>query len=109
MFSYSREVVIIRVSTRIQVILILPLFLVSGIDQGTVFINEVFINPPGPSDEPGGDMDHEFIELLGTPGKKLDGYAIAYLNGTEEKYYPLQWSPGLPCRCWHLYQKPDNE
>ena len=30
-------------------------------------------------------MNHEFIELLGTPGMKLDGYAIAVLNGTQKR------------------------
>jgi len=56
-----------------------------------VFINEVFTNPPGGSD------DHfEFIELLGTPGRKLDGYAIAVLNGTEEKYYDGNVTPAPP-------------
>ncbi len=59
--------------------------------QATVFINEVFINPPGSTDD-----GREFIELLGTPGKKLDGYAIAVLNGTEEKYYPLGSIPPDP-------------
>ena len=63
----------------------------SGV-QGSVFINEVFINPPGA----GMDEQREFIELLGTPGKKLDGYAIAVLNGTEKKYYGLGSIPPLP-------------
>jgi hypothetical protein len=34
--------------------------------------------------------------LLGTPGKKLDGYAIAVLNGTQEKFYPLGSIPPVP-------------
>lgn len=59
--------------------------------QATVFINEVFINPPGSS-----DSSCEFIELLGTPGMKLDGYAIAVLNGTEEKYYDANIMPPPP-------------
>jgi len=50
-----------------------------------VFINEVFLNPPGSAT----DASREFIELMGTPGMKLDGYAVAVLNGTEQKYYPL--------------------
>ena len=52
--------------------------------QATVFIKEVFINPPLSL-----DMVGEFVELLGTPGMKLDGYAIVVLNGTEERFYPL--------------------
>ena len=48
-----------------------------------MFINEVFINPPGDAT----DVSREFIELLGTPGMKLDGYAVAVLNGTEVKYH----------------------
>lgn len=58
---------------------------------GTVFINEVFMNPPGSLDD-----TREFIELSGTPGKKLDGYAIAFLNGTEQKFYPLNSIPPFP-------------
>jgi len=50
--------------------------------KATVFINEVFINPPG-----GLDTTSEFIELMGTPGKKLDGYAIAFLNGGVRKIF----------------------
>ncbi len=52
--------------------------------HAVVFINEVAVNPAGTFDD-----THEFIELKGTPGKKLDGYAIAFLNGTLAKYYPL--------------------
>jgi len=52
--------------------------------SGVVYINEVFINPPGAFDD-----SHEFFELRGTPGKKLDGYALANLSGTLTKYYPL--------------------
>ncbi len=39
-----------------------------------VFISEVFLNPPEVD-----DANYEFIELMGTPGMKLDGYAIAVL------------------------------
>ena len=39
-----------------------------------VFINEVYFNPTE------SDSLNEFIELMGTPGMKLDGYAIAILN-----------------------------
>jgi hypothetical protein len=59
--------------------------------QATVFINEVLSNPPADS-----DYNCEFIELLGTPGKNLDGYAIAVLNGTEEKYYNAIIMPPPP-------------
>lgn len=62
--------------------LILILFSVPA--SAMVFINEAFINPPGGTEF---DAVREFIELAGTPGKKLDGYAIAVLNGTGQKYY----------------------
>ncbi|MEZ6086022.1 MAG: hypothetical protein R3E58_19210 [Phycisphaerae bacterium] len=58
---------------------------------GVVFINEIFLNPPG-----GTDSAEEYIELLGTPGMKLDGYAIADLDGTEEKLFPLGSIPPVP-------------
>ncbi len=58
---------------------------------GAVFINEIFINPPGGTDEA-----EEYIELMGTPGMKLDGYAIANLDGTEQKFFPLGSIPPLP-------------
>ncbi len=51
--------------------------------SATVFINEVFINPPGQYDD-----TREYIELLGTPGMKLDGYALTLANGTEQKFWP---------------------
>ena len=54
-----------------------------------MFINEVFINPSGDAT----DKDYEIIELLGTPGMKLDGYAVALLNGTEVKYHPEETIP----------------
>lgn len=66
--------------------------IVSAGAQAVVFINEVFMNPPSPSL----DSDHEFIELLGTPGKKLDGYAIAVLNGVQTDLYPLGSIPPDP-------------
>ena len=71
-------------------VLVCVLILLPGA-QATVFVNEVFINPPGALDD-----SREFIEFLGTPGKKLDGYAIAVLNGTEEKLYPLGSIPPVP-------------
>lgn len=65
--------------------------ILAGSTSATVFINEVSINPPGSLDD-----FREFIELYGTPGKKLDGYAIALLNGTDLKYYPPGSIPPLP-------------
>ncbi len=62
----------------------LAALLLSVSAEATVFINEVFINPPAST-----DSVYEFIEFGGTPGMKLDGYAVAVLNGTEQKYYPL--------------------
>ncbi len=57
-----------------------------------VFISEVFSNPPvNVLDE-----NYEFIELMGTPGMKLDGYAIAVLNGTENELYPEGSIPPIP-------------
>lgn len=56
-----------------------------------VFINEVLINPPGSADD-----THEFIELLGTPGMRLDGYAVAICNGALQKHYPAGSIPPVP-------------
>ncbi|MHC4089909.1 MAG: hypothetical protein ACYSVY_06465 [Planctomycetota bacterium] len=67
------------------------MLMLAPVAQATVFVNEVYINPPGASDN-----GREFIELLGTPGRKLDGYAIAVLDGTEEKFYPLDSIPPVP-------------
>lgn len=53
--------------------------------RATVIINEVLANPPGSA----ADDTKEYIELLGTPGKKLDGFAIASISGTLTKYYTL--------------------
>ncbi len=50
---------------------------------GTVFLSEFAINPPSSSDD-----TKEFIELMGTPGMKLDGYAIAVINGAQRKNHP---------------------
>ena len=66
--------------------------LVATSAQATVFINEVYINPPGSSY----DETREFIELLGTPGMKLDGYAVAFVNGAQQKYYTLGSLPPVP-------------
>lgn len=59
--------------------------------RATVFLNEVSINPPGSLD----DL-REYIELQGVPGRKLNGYAIAFLNGGLEKYFPSNSIPPLP-------------
>jgi hypothetical protein len=79
------------VSVRISMAVLICTLIVSAGVQAVVFINEVFTNPPGPT-----DMDREFIELMGTPGMKLDGYAIAVLNGTQSKFYPLGSIPPVP-------------
>ncbi len=83
--------IIERVLKRVQIAVVVMYMVIcsSGV-QGSIFINEVFINPSE------SDGTHEFIELLGTPGMKLDGYAIAVLNGTEEKYYTLGSIPPAP-------------
>jgi len=59
--------------------------------DAAVIINEVFINPPGSYDD-----THEYVELLGTPGMKLDGYAVAFLNGYDRKFYLLGSIPPRP-------------
>lgn len=59
--------------------------------RAAVFLNEVFINPPGSYDD-----TREFIELQGTPGMKLDGYAVAFINGLQGKYKPLNSTPPWP-------------
>ena len=56
-----------------------------------VIMNEIFMNPPGSYDD-----TREYIELLGTPGMKLDGYGIALIYGAETKYYPLGSIPPRP-------------
>lgn len=71
------------------VTLSLAAFVVSS--HAGVVMNEVFINPPGSY-----DSTREFIELLGTPGMKLDGYGIAFVYGDETKYYPLGSIPPRP-------------
>ncbi len=62
--------------------------------SAVVFINEIFINPSGTTDETA-----EYIELLGTPGKKLDGYAVAQANGCQGRFYPANTLP--PPDCFH--------
>jgi len=63
----------------------------SACASASVVINEVFINPPSSADDV-----REFIELMGTPGMKLDGYAIVLVNGGLTKYYPLGSIPPRP-------------
>ncbi|MCG3126987.1 MAG: hypothetical protein CHACPFDD_01843 [Phycisphaerae bacterium] len=64
---------------------------VSSICHAQVFLNEIFLNPPGSLDD-----TVEFVELMGTPGMKLDGFAIAVVSGTETEYYPLGSIPPIP-------------
>jgi len=59
--------------------------------RATVFINEILINPSGTLDD-----FTEFIELMGTPGKKLDGYAVGLVNGGTDRYWPLHSIPPYP-------------
>ncbi len=59
--------------------------------EGAVFLSEIFLNPPGTFDD-----TREFIELQGTPGMKLDGYAVAFINGLQGKYKPLNTTPPWP-------------
>ena len=79
------------VSFRSVILISLPfMILLSAPAPAMVFINEVFFNPPE------SDELNEYIELMGTPGMKLTGYAIAVLNGTEYKYwYPAGTNPPL--------------
>lgn len=51
--------------------------------RATVFINEVFANPPD-----GSEGSKEFIELMGTPGMKLNGYSLALVNGGQRTLHP---------------------
>lgn len=59
--------------------------------DAVVFINEVYRNPPGSLDD-----TREFIELMGTPGMKLDGYAVAHLSGSQQRFFPLGSIPPIP-------------
>ncbi len=65
---------------------------IAGLAHGQVYINEVMINPPGSAN----DDIREFIELQGTPFRKLDGYAVAVISGALTKYYPLNSLAGGP-------------
>ena len=59
--------------------------------QAAVFLNEVLVNPPGSYDD-----TREFIELQGTPGMKLDGYAVTLVNGEVSKDHPPGSVPPFP-------------
>ncbi len=50
--------------------------------QAQVVINEIYENPPG--DAQGNDNVLEFIELFGTPGMDLTGYAIGLFKGGSD-------------------------
>lgn len=74
-------------------------FLFSTAVPGQVFISEIMNNPP----TSGFDDTKEFIELTGTPGMKLDGFAIALINGGQQKFFPLGSIPPEP------HPDPDQE
>ena len=69
-----------------KVCAILTMCALCATSYATVFINEVFINPGGSLDD-----TREYIEFAGTPGMKLDGYAVAFVCGGQTKYYKLGW------------------
>jgi hypothetical protein len=71
--------------SKLTAIACLITFTTAQVAPATVFINEVFINPPGSSN----DDTREFVELMGTPGMKLDGFAFTLVNGSQRKLYPL--------------------
>lgn len=80
------------VPQRVSIVLLAGTLLLSQSSAlGTVYLNEVFINPPGSL-----DTTAEFVELSGTPGRKLDGFAIALFDGTEQKYFDFDSIPPLP-------------
>lgn len=56
-----------------------------------IFISEVFNNPPGST-----DTTREYVELQGTPGMKLDGFAFAVANGVDSSYYLPGAIPPVP-------------
>src|SRR5262245_62042794 len=69
---------------------IIALSLAASASAG-VFINEVLLNPPGS----GSDDFREYVELMGTPGMKLDGYAFTVISGGQRKLYVLN---SIDCR-----------
>lgn len=66
-----------------------------------VFINEVVTNPPGSASA--SDRFFEYIELMGTPGKKLDGYALAFVNGGLQKVFPAGAALSCPYEIDEFY------
>lgn len=71
--------------SKITVIVCLFSFTFAQVAPATVFINEVLMNPPGSSN----DDTREYVEIVGTPGKKLDGYAFTLINGGQRRHYAL--------------------
>jgi hypothetical protein len=63
----------------------------SPVATAQVFLSEVFINPPGNFDD-----TREFVELSGTPNMKLDGYAVAFVFGMQEKFVDSESVPPQP-------------
>jgi hypothetical protein len=74
-----------------QISAFILLTLQAGSGTGAVFLNEIAINPPG-----GLDNTQEFVEIVGPPGMKLDGYAVAAISGTQRKYYEFGTVPPVP-------------
>ncbi len=64
---------------------------IAGSAGAQVYMSKVFVNPPGSNDD-----TREFIEITGTPNRRLDGYAIAGLDGLMQKYYVLGSLAGGP-------------
>lgn len=71
---------------RARMISLSILLFVAAPASAQVFINKVFVNPPGST-----DAAREFIELMGTPGMKLDGYLIAIADGKLSPYWALNF------------------
>lgn len=63
----------------------------SACASAQVFISEVFNNPPGST-----DTTREYVELQGTPGMKLDGFAFAVANGVDSSYFLQGAIPPVP-------------
>ncbi len=63
----------------------------SACASAQVFINEVFNNPPGSTDD-----FREYVELQGTPGMKLDGFMFAVANGVDASYFLPGTIPPIP-------------
>ncbi len=63
---------------RFRSVALLVMFAGTAASSAQVVLNEVFPNPAGSSSF---DNKWEYIEIYGTPGMKLDGYAIASVFG----------------------------